>query len=128
MDAHAHDANLCLEDLLKPITNRAYACYVNLKPSMVHDWEHLVSLFSTNFLHAEAKCTLVELDKSRQYLGEDLDVYVRRFHEKALDYYNLLEEEIFINVFLPGMMEEYRILLEAPDFTSKSFIPVISGP
>lgn len=34
------------------------------------------------------------------------------FHEKALDYYNPLDEEVLVDVCLHDMMEEYRNFLE----------------
>lgn len=36
-------------------------------------------------MYAEAKLTSTELARTRQYSGEDLDEYVKRFNEKALD-------------------------------------------
>lgn len=59
---------------------------------MVHNWDHLVYLLSTNFFHAKAKFTLAKLDGTQQYSMEDLDIYVRRFHEKALECHDLVEE------------------------------------
>lgn len=44
------------------------------------------SLVSTKFFNAKAKFTFVELGKTREYLGEDLYVYVKWSHKKALDY------------------------------------------
>lgn len=38
---------------------------------------------STKFFFAEAKYTLAELGRTRQYAGKDLDLYVKRFHDKA---------------------------------------------
>lgn len=44
--------------------------------------------------------------------GEDLDVYLRRFSERAMDCCNLVGEEVLIDVCLHGAMEEYEIFLE----------------
>lgn len=55
----------------------------------MHDWEHLVSLFNTKFFHVDAKFTLVELGHTHHSVEEDFDNYVKRFHEKALDFCNL---------------------------------------
>lgn len=42
MGFHAHDTDLFLGEFSKSLTDRAYTRYINLKPCMVHDWEHLV--------------------------------------------------------------------------------------
>lgn len=55
------------------------------------------------FFFVEAKYTLTKLDRARQYTGEDLELYVKRFHEKALDCYNLIEEKVLVNVCMDGM-------------------------
>lgn len=44
-------------------------------------------------------------------LREDLDAYVRRFHDKALNSSDLVEEKMLVDVCLLGMME-YRIFIE----------------
>lgn len=54
----------------------------------------MVSTFHTNVLCVEAKYTLAELDYTRKYPGEDLDLYVKTFHEKVVDCHNPLEEEV----------------------------------
>lgn len=84
MGAHVQDVDLCLRKFSKSLNDKAYTRYVNSKSSMVHDWEHHVSLFNMNFFHLKIKFTFVELEKTQQYLGEDLDVYVKRFHEKPV--------------------------------------------
>lgn len=48
---------------------------------------------------------------------EYLDAYVRRFHEKALDYCDPIAEEVFVDVCLYGMLEEYKILFENLSFS-----------
>lgn len=53
-------------------------------------------------------------------MGEDLDLYVKRFHNKALDCINLVDEEVLVNVCLHGMNEEYRVFLENLTFSSFS--------
>lgn len=83
MGPHAHFANLYLKEFSKSLTDRTYTWYVNLKPGTVHDGEHLISLFNTNFFFAEAKFTLAELGSTPQHSDEDHDIHVRRFHEKA---------------------------------------------
>lgn len=44
----------------------------------------MVSVFNTKLFCAKVKFSLAELGQTRQYLGDDLDLYVRRFYEKAL--------------------------------------------
>lgn len=53
----------------------------------------------------------------RQRLEGDLDMYVKRFHEKALDYYDPVAKEVLVNVCLHGVFEEYRIFLENLSFS-----------
>lgn len=66
------------------------------------------------------KYTLAELGRTRQYAGKDLDLYMKRFHDKALDCVDPMEEEILVNVCLYGMNDEYRIFLENLTFPSFS--------
>lgn len=49
-----------------------------------------------------------------------MDAYVRRFHQRALDYCDLLVEEVLVYVGLYGMLEKYRIFLESLSFPSSS--------
>lgn len=77
-------------------------------------------LLNAKFFYVETKLTLVELGLARQYSGEDLDVYVRNFYEKALNCCHLVGEEVFVNVCLYGMMKECRIFFrESFSFFSK---------
>lgn len=39
--------------------------------------------------------SLAELGKTRQYLGKDLDVFIKRFNKKALDCYDLVAEDVW---------------------------------
>lgn len=65
------------------------------------------------------KESLAELGTTRQYLGKDLDLYVRRFHKRALDCCEV-NEEVFVNVFLHVVLEEYCIVLKNLVFLSFS--------
>lgn len=65
----------------------------------------------------EAKFTLAELGLTRHYLGENLDVCVRRLHEKDMDCCDPMEKEVLLNMCLHGMAEEYRIFLENQSFS-----------
>lgn len=75
-----------------------------------------MSLFNTKFFRREAKFSLTELDRTKQYPEGDLDLYVKSFHERAIDCRDLVDEEVLINICLYGMLEEYRIFLENLSF------------
>lgn len=97
MDPFAHDIELCLREFSKSLTDRAYTMYVNLKPGSVHYWEQLLSISSTKFVCVEPKISFLfwaKLSLLRQYPGQDLDLYIRRFHKKAIDCCDVVDEEI----------------------------------
>lgn len=52
----------------------------------------------------------------RQYPGEDLALYIKRFHEKALDFCDPVDKEVLENVCLKGMNAAYRVFLENLSF------------
>lgn len=120
LEKYAKDPELCLKEFSKSLTDRAYTWYLNLKPGTIQDWDHMVATFNTKFFFAEAKYTLAELGRTRQYAGEDLDLYVKRFHDKALEYVDPVDEETLVNVCLHGMSGEYRAFLENLIFSSFS--------
>lgn len=80
----------------------------------------MVAAFNTKFFFTEAKYTLAELGRSRQYAAKDLDLYVKRFHDRALDCVDPVDEEVLVNVCLHGMNDEYRVFLENLTFPSFS--------
>lgn len=41
-----------------------------------------MSLFNTKLFGIEAKFSLAELGRIRQYVGEDLDLYICKFYER----------------------------------------------
>lgn len=108
----AHKLELCLREFSKSLTDRAYVWYLYLRPGSIQDWDHLVTLLNAKFLCGEAKFTLAELGRTRQYSGEDLDTYVRRFPERALDCSDAVDEETLVYVCLHDMANEYRVYLE----------------
>lgn len=57
-------------------------------------------IFNTKFFCIEPKFTLTKLGITHQYLGEDLDAYVKRFHEKPLYCCDLVAEEVPVDVGL----------------------------
>lgn len=75
----------------------------------MHNWELFVSLLNTKLFCAEAKVTLAEFGRTRQYLGEDLYSYVLKFKGKALDCCHLVAKDVLVDVCLYGMIEEYSI-------------------
>lgn len=79
-----------------------------------------MSLFNTKFFGAEAKFSPVELGRTREYLVEDLDLYMRRFHERAIICYDPVAEEALFDVCLHGVIQEYHVFLENLSFPSFS--------
>lgn len=116
----AHNPEQCLREFSKSLTNRAYVWFLNLKPGSNHDWDYLVTLFNAKFFCGEAKFTLAELGQTRQYQGEDLDIYVKRFSERAPDSSDAVDEETLVDVYLHGMVNEYPVYLENLTFPSFS--------
>lgn len=47
-------------------------------------------------------------------------MYVKRFQQKTLDCSEPVEEEVFINICLNGLIKEYRVFLETLSFPSFS--------
>lgn len=74
MSAHAHEANLCLREFSKSLTNRAYIWYViTRKGSRLRIPRRIVQ---HKVLRAEAKFSLAD---------SVINLYMKRFHERALD-------------------------------------------
>lgn len=97
--ASSHDSDLLWGSSQIPDW-QVYTWYVNLKLSLVHDCEHLMSLFNTKFFCA--KFSILKLSRTRQHRGEDRDVYVWRFHQIALDYCDPMVGEVLNDVCLLG--------------------------
>lgn len=62
--------------------------------------------------------TLVELGRTRVYPRENLDAYVKCFHEGPVDCYNLIAEEVLVEVRLHGMIKDYFVHFESLYFAS----------
>lgn len=75
------------------MTNRAIHQVHQFKATVSVDWKHLVSLFNTKFFLAKVMF-LFSISMEHEYPWEDLDAYMRSFHEKALDCCDLLVEEV----------------------------------
>lgn len=61
----SYDSTLCLRGFSKSLIDIAYTWYANLKLGSLHDFEHLISLFSSKFFCAKARFSLVELGRVR---------------------------------------------------------------
>lgn len=55
---------------------------------------------------------MLEHSQMNQYPGVDLDVYVKRFNEKALDGYDPVAKDVLVDIFLHKMIEDYQIYPE----------------
>lgn len=66
----------------------------------------MVTIFNAKFFCTKAKFSQVKLGRTRQFLGKDLDLYVKRFHEKAFNCRNANDEEIMVDVCLHGMVND----------------------
>lgn len=82
------------ERILKVFNRQGYTWYVNLKLDMVHDLEHLVSLFIAEFFYVEGKLTRPELGRTQQYSSETWMFMWGGFMGKALICCDPLEEEL----------------------------------
>lgn len=47
---------------------------------------------------------------------KDPNAYIKRFHERSLNYYDPLVDEVLVDVCLHGMLEEYTIFLNNLSF------------
>lgn len=70
-------------------------------------------------LLCEAKFTLTKLDKRREYWGDNLDTYVKRFLEKVLRCCDPATEDVLADACLHGMMEVARRTKKSLKKTSK---------
>lgn len=77
-----------------------------------------MSLFNTKIFCKIEKFSLAELGRIRQYLGEDLELYVKIFHETAMYCCELVDEEVrlnislhevLLNVCLHSMLKDYHM-------------------
>lgn len=80
--------------------------------------ESILSHCSTQFLYAEAKITLVELSRTHQYSGENVDGYVKHFYEQAQACCDPVAEDVLMDVCPHNMIENYWVYLENLSFSS----------
>lgn len=106
-------SDLCMREFLKTPTDRAYTWMLTWNQVMCTTMSTSYHCSYTKFFCAEVKFSFVELDRTRQHPDDDLDMYLRRFHERALKCYDLVSEEVLVNVCLRGMLEKtnWRISL-----------------
>lgn len=83
-----------------------------LKPDLIQDWEHLITVFNRKSLCGQENLTLVELGYMQKFPGEDLDLYVRRFYEKGLYCCDAVDQETMADLLLHGMTNDYHVYLE----------------
>lgn len=67
----------------------------------------MVSTFNTKFCFGEVKYTLAKVGQPDKYSGEDLEIYIKQFYEKALYCCDLIEEEVLVNICLHGMNDDH---------------------
>ena len=72
----------------------------------------MVDVFWTKYFHGEETITLATLQPTKQRNGEDLIVYIKRFKDKALDYYDHCEEMTLVEMCITNIIREYRVILE----------------
>lgn len=65
----------------------------------------------------ERQSFLSRVGRTRQFPGKDLGLYVQRFHERALDYCDAVDDETILYVCLHGIAYKYRVLLENLTFS-----------
>ena len=72
----------------------------------------MVDVFWTKYFHGEETITLATLQPTKQRNGEDLIVYIKRFKDIALDYYDHCEEMTLVEMCITNIIREYRVILE----------------
>ena len=71
-----------------------------------------MDVFWTKYFHGEETITLATLQPTKQRNGEDLIVYIKRFKDIALDYYDHCEEMTLAEMCITNIIREYRVILE----------------
>ncbi|GKV13633.1 hypothetical protein SLEP1_g24621 [Rubroshorea leprosula] len=112
MGAHAGDGDLCLREFLKPLPDRAYTWCTTLPPGFVRSWDEMIEQFHQKYFQSEKRITILDLHNTRQYTGEDIMVYVKRFRNLALDCYGGHVESFLVEICINNMFLEYHAILE----------------
>lgn len=73
-------------------------------------------LFLIKFFCGEAEYTLAEFGHMRQHLAANLDLYIKKSHEKAVDCRDLVDKEVIASLWIPCLPSwhghKYHVLLE----------------
>lgn len=100
-----HNYRSLFKRILDVLTDKAYTWYANLKLGTMHDQEHLVSFLNIKFFHAKAKVHPSRAWLHRPIFRRSPRRILRRFHERALDCCDQVDEEILVNVYLHVIAE-----------------------
>jgi hypothetical protein len=117
MGAYANNGDLCLREFSKSLDDRAYTWNTTLLPGSVKVWKDMVELFCGKYFQAEEKITLFNLHTTKQAGGEDLLLYIYRFHDISLDCYANYEEGELVGVCIDNMLPEFQAHLENLDIS-----------
>ena len=72
----------------------------------------MVDVFCTKYFRREETIMLATLQATEQRNGEDLEEYIKRFRDIALDCYDYCEERTLAEMCMTNMIREYRAVLE----------------
>ena len=61
MGPFAGNGDLCLRELSKSLTDRAYTWYSTLQPGSIATWDDMVESFCSKYFHGEEKVTILTL-------------------------------------------------------------------
>ncbi|GLU03950.1 hypothetical protein SLE2022_211190 [Rubroshorea leprosula] len=112
MGAHTGDRDLCLHEFSKSLSDKAYTWYTTLPLGSVRSWDEMVEQFCQKYSQSEERITILDLHNTCQCAGEDLMVYVKRFKDLALDYYDGHAESFLVEICINKMFPEYCAVLE----------------
>lgn len=111
MSAFSCANTLCLREFSKSLTDRASTWYANLRPgssmTLNTSWPSLMQ--SSSILRSNSLSLNSSAYPSTQVKTWTL---MWRFHDKAFDCCDPIEEKMFINVYFYVMIEDYRIFLK----------------
>ncbi|KAG5557328.1 hypothetical protein RHGRI_007546 [Rhododendron griersonianum] len=121
LGVHSGDRNLRLREFSKSLTDKAYSWYTNLAPNSVLSWEDMVKKFYSKFFYVEDRLTTVQLMKVTQRPSEDLNAYVRRFHELLVDVQEPISKDCLAKICVDGMQPAFKphlVTHHFPDFSA----------
>lgn len=109
MGLFAGDAKLCLLEFLKSLM----IAYTPSTSTLNQDRR-----LRTGVLLHRIEIFRGQAGRTTQFSGEDLDLYVKRFYDKALDCSHPVNEDVLVNVSLHEMVGECQVFLENRSFPS----------